>query len=215
MTVQERALHLCFGGTFDPVHNGHLRVLFETSQVLKTELVRILPCHIPPHKEAPETSPEQRLAMLRLALESQPNWMIDQRELARDKPSYTIDTLLELRQDLGPQAALAWLVGMDSFASLHKWHRWNELGDHAHIIVVGRPGSRLPTSGPVAEWAQSRQTTVERLRDTAAGAVLHLSTTQQEIASSSLRAGVRAGLAPRYLVPDAVNTYIVKHKLYS
>lgn len=215
MSQNQRPLHLCFGGTFDPVHNAHLRILWETSQALKTELVRVLPCHIPPHKGAPESSPAERLDMLRLALADQPHWQIDERELARDKPSYTVDTLLDLRQELGGEASLVWLVGMDSFASLHTWHRWQDLGELAHFAVVGRPNAALPTTGPVAEWARSRVTTVERLRDTPAGAIVQLTTTQQDIASSALRAAIREGLAPRYLVPDAVCAYIVNKHLYA
>lgn len=212
---QRRPLHLCFGGTFDPVHNGHLRVLLEVTHHLQAERVRLLPCHIPPLKEQPESSTAQRLDMLRLALRDQPDWVIDERELARDKPSYTIDTLSDLRRDLGPDVAIAWLVGMDAFACLDQWHRWRELGQRAHIIVVGRPGSAMPSAGPVAEWAESRLATPERLRDAAAGLVVHLAVTQQDIASSQLRAAVRAGLTPRYLVPDAVAAYIDNHKLYS
>lgn len=208
-------MHLCFGGTFDPIHNAHLRVLWEASQALAADSVRILPCHIPPHKGDPESSVAQRLAMLRLALADQPDWLVDERELARDKPSYSVDTLVELRGELGPDVALAWLIGMDSFASLNSWHRWQELGELAHILVVGRPGSALPATGPVADWAYSRQTNPAQLRTSAAGAVAHLETTQQDIASSGLRAAVRAGLAPRYLVPDTVCAYIVNHRLYT
>jgi nicotinate-nucleotide adenylyltransferase len=215
VTSDRRPLHLCFGGTFDPVHNGHLRVLWEAALALQADSVRLLPCYIPPHKDQPESSPSQRLDMLRLAIRDQPSWLLDDRELRRDRPSYTIETLLDLRDDLGQDAALVWLLGMDSFASLNSWYRWQELGEHAHLAVVGRPGSMLPSSGPVADWARGRQTTVQSLRESAAGVLVHLATTQQDIASSNLRAGARAGLAPRYLVPDTVCTYIVKHRLYS
>ena len=215
MTPGRRPLHLCFGGTFDPVHNGHLRVLWEAAAALEADSVRLLPCYIPPHKDQPESSPAQRLDMLRLAIRDQPSWQLDERELRRDRPSYTIDTLLDLRDDLGQDAALVWLLGMDSFASLDSWHRWRELGEQAHLAVVGRPGAQLPAKGPVADWASHRQTAIDKLRDSAAGGLVHLATTQQDIASSDLRAGARAGLAPRYLVPDAVCTYIVQHRLYS
>ena len=214
MTATQRPLHLCFGGTFDPVHNGHLRVLWETTLALQADTVRLLPCYIPPHKDLPESSATHRLGMLHLAIQDQPQWRLDERELTRGKPSYTIDTLLDLRRDLGQDAALVWLLGMDSFAALDSWHRWEELGEHAHLAVVGRPGSVPPINGPVADWASTRWIKAERLRESAAGALVHVAATQQDIASSNLRAGMRAGVAPRYLMPDAVCTYIVKHRLY-
>ncbi len=210
-----RQLHLCFGGTFDPVHNGHLRLLWEAVHLAGADQVRLIPTYIPPHKNAPESSPQERLAMLHLALQDQADWLVDERELKRDQPSYTVDTLLDLRRDLGQDAALVWLLGMDSFASLNSWHRWQELGTLAHLLVVGRPGSHTPSGGPVAEWVRERERPVHQLRDAAAGWVSYIDTTQQDIASSGLRADVRAGLSPRYLVPDAVSAYIVNHRLYS
>lgn len=212
--TQRRPLHLCFGGTFDPVHNGHLRVLWEASHHLQAEHVRILPCHIPPLKARPDSSPAQRLDMLHLALRDQPHWLIDQRELARNEPSYTIDTLRDLRRELGADVAIVWLMGMDAFAGLDQWHCWRDLAQYAHLAVVGRPGSTMPSEGAVAEWAKPRLAPPKRIRDAAAGRVFHLAVTQQDIASSQVRAAMRTGLTPRYLVPDAVSDYIVNHKLY-
>jgi nicotinate-nucleotide adenylyltransferase len=213
-SVNQRSLQLCFGGSFDPIHNAHLRVLWEVSQRLQPEVVRLLPSHIPPHKNLPESTPEQRLHMLSLALHDQPDWTIDKRELARSTRSYTFDTLVELRAELGAEVALVWLLGMDSFASLNTWHRWRELADYTHFLVVGRPGSALPEEGPVADWGQNRLADIKALRSKACGSVVHLNATQQDIASSLLRADVRAGLAPRYLVPEAVCHYIVNQQLY-
>lgn len=210
-----RPMQLCFGGTFDPIHNGHLRVLWEVSHVLQAELVRLIPCHIPPLKSVPITSPGQRLEMVSLAIHDQPHWHIDERELARPTTSFTIDTLRDLRAELGPDVAIVWLLGMDGFCQLDQWHQWRALTDYAHLLVVSRPGIDAPNQGPVAEWARSRWVAPSELRQQACGAVATVATTGQAIASSDLRASMRAGLAPRYLVPEAVCSYIVKHKLYS
>src|SRR5690606_35078171 len=136
-----------FGGTFDPIHNAHLRVAWEAAEVLDAD-VRLLPASVPPHRAQPVGSARQRAALVRAALVRQDRLVLDTRELQREGPSYTIDTLLELRGEIGPLRPLVLLIGADAFAGLPTWHRWRELFDHAHIGVLTRPGhdgGTLPT----------------------------------------------------------------------
>ncbi len=141
-----------FGGTFDPVHNGHLRMALEAGEELALEQVRLLPCHRPPHRETPNVDSDQRTHMLRLAVESCPLLKLDDRELRRDGPSYTLETLQSLRAELGPEVSLIWVMGSDSFLGLESWHRWRELLDYAHLLVVARPGWELPQEGALHDW---------------------------------------------------------------
>ena len=143
------------GGTFDPVHFGHLRLAVEMYQDLGLQEVRLVPCRIPPHRNAPQASPEQRLAMLRLAIEHELGLRVDQRELQRDGPSYMVDTLQSLRDELGPDTPLSLILGMDAFDDIDTWHRWEELIQLAHFIVIQRPGV-VPHAGKAAGVLLSR-----------------------------------------------------------
>jgi nicotinate-nucleotide adenylyltransferase len=192
------------GGTFDPVHNAHLRVAWEAAEALDAD-VRLMPANVPPHRPAPVASPAQRVAMLRAALAGQSRLLLDERELRRDKPSYTIDTLREMRAEFGPDRPLILLVGADAFAGLPTWHEWNALFRYAHVAVLTRPGhgADLPTELG-AEIAARRVTAASALRGAAFGKVLDLAVTPLEISASAVRALVAAGREPRWLVPDAL-----------
>ena len=133
-----------FGGTFDPIHCGHLRAIVELRDALALDEVRVIPCARPAHRDAPAAPPAARVAMLRAALRAMHGCVVDERELARPGPSYTVDTLAELR-DERPTAALCLLLGHDAFAGLAQWHRWRELFTLAHVVVARRPGAaQLP-----------------------------------------------------------------------
>jgi len=192
------------GGTFDPVHNAHLRVAWEAAEALDAD-VRLMPANVPPHRAAPVASPAQRVAMLRAALAGQSRLQLDERELRRDKPSYTIDTLREMRAEFGPDQPLILLVGADAFAGLPTWHEWNALFRFAHIAVLTRPGhgGDLPAE-LVAETAARRAPAVSALRDAAFGKVLDLAVTPLEVSASAVRLLLAAGREPRWLVPDAL-----------
>jgi nicotinate-nucleotide adenylyltransferase len=136
------ALVLCYGGTFDPVHNGHLAIAAAVRDALDAE-VHLIPAADPPHKGPTHADAAQRATMLALAVEGQRGLLVDRRELRRQGPSYTIDTLRELRAELGPHVPLVWMIGSDSLLELDTWHRWRELFDFAHILAVGRPGARI------------------------------------------------------------------------
>ena len=128
-----------FGGTFDPIHNGHLRTAFELWQALRLAQVRFLPSGSPPHREAPLAAPELRLDMGRAAVEGNSAFVVDEREMRRTRGSYSVDTLLDLRREF-PDRSLCLLLGMDAFLGMPHWHRWQEVLDLAHVIVAHRPG---------------------------------------------------------------------------
>jgi nicotinate-nucleotide adenylyltransferase len=193
-----------FGGTFDPIHYGHLRTAFELREALRLEEVRFLPTGNPPHRDQTQASAEQRLAMVRAAVEGQARFTVDDRETRRSGLSYSVDTLGELRAEF-PQRAICLLLGMDAFLGLPNWHRWREILELAHVIVAHRPGWKAPTQGPLGEAMVDRGTgSVRDLHDAPAGRIFVHAVTQLEISSTELRAMIARGREPRYLVPDSV-----------
>ncbi|MBV1930433.1 MAG: nicotinate-nucleotide adenylyltransferase [Porticoccaceae bacterium] len=204
-----------FGGTFDPVHIGHLRSCVELREYLGLEQVHLLPNARPPHRQAPEVTAEHRLAMLNLAIAEEPGLVADDRELRRDGLSYTLDTLQALRQELGSDTSLSLCIGMDSLVNLASWHRWQELADFAHLVVVARPGWQTPESGPVAEWLSNKLLgDAACLKAEPSGRVLVREMTLLPISSTQVRSDLAAGRSVRYLVPDPVLDYIHQHHLY-
>ena len=204
-----------FGGTFDPVHYGHLRTAYEMLQALRLREVRFVPAGDPPHREPPRVAARQRLELVRAAVADQPGFVVDDREVRRGGPSYTVLTLSELRAE-HPAAPLCLVVGMDAFRGLPTWHRWQELLDLAHVVAAPRPGWVAPTDGPLAELLETRRAgSVETLHARAAGCLYVQPVTQMEISSTELRGLLAAGRDPRYLVPDAVRDAIVRTGCYS
>lgn len=192
-----------FGGTFDPVHLGHLSVAWEAAELLDAE-VRLMPAHLPPHRAAPLASAEQRVALLRAALKGQTRLTLDTRELGRQGPSYTVDTLRELRREVG-ERPLVLLVGDDAFAGLPSWHRWLELFELAHIGVLSRPGVEVVL--PDELRAQLQQRGVDdpaKLHAASAGLIVELAVTPLEISSTRVRELLAQGRDPRYLLPCGV-----------
>lgn len=189
-----------FGGTFDPIHVGHLSVAWEASELLDAE-VRLMPASVPPHRPAPIASASQRASMLQAALQGQPRLTLDTRELERSGPSYTIDTLQGLRQEqeLRP---LILLLGADAFAGLTGWHRWRELFEVAHIGVLSRPGVAAALPDALAEETSSRHVDDPvQLRQSPAGKLIRLEVTPLEISATRIRELLAAGRDPRYLLP--------------
>lgn len=192
------------GGTFDPVHIGHLRVAWEAASLLDAEL-KLMPASVPPHRPQPVASAAQRVAILEVALAAQSRIGLDLRELARTGPSWTIDTLIELRAEIGAARPLVLLVGADAFAGLASWHRWRELFEHAHVGVLTRAGVRA--SEPEVLQAEVSPRRTERIADvttTPAGRIIELSVSALAISATRIRALLAAGEEPRWLVPDAV-----------
>jgi nicotinate-nucleotide adenylyltransferase len=193
------------GGTFDPVHNAHLRVAWEACELLDAE-VRLVPASVPPHRDQPVASAAERAAILRAALKGQDRLVADERELRRDGPSWTIDTLIELREEIGAERPLVLLVGADAFLGLPSWHRWTELFDYAHIGVLTRPGNEiatLPTELRI-KIASRRTSDPNAVASSPAGRVLPMPVTPLEISATQIRDVLASGGEPRYLMPDAV-----------
>lgn len=204
-----------FGGTFDPIHFGHLRTAFELLQGLRLAEVRFVPAGDPPHREAPLVDAARRLELVRAAVADQPGFVVDDREVRREGPSYAVITLRELRREF-PQRPLCLALGMDAFLGLPQWHEWRELLAHAHVVVAHRPGWRVPGDGPLGELlAQRRTNCVDDLHAEPAGRIFIQPVTQLEISSTDLRNLLAAGGDPRYLVPDAVRRIIEETGCYS
>ncbi|MGB5258330.1 MAG: nicotinate-nucleotide adenylyltransferase [Woeseiaceae bacterium] len=197
-----------FGGTFDPVHYGHLRTAFEMLQALRFDCVRFIPCGDPPHRGTTYASAGERLRMVALAIEGQAGFIVDDREVRREGPSYSIDTLLSLREEF-PERALGLIIGMDAFLGLPAWHRWEDILGTAHIIVAHRPGWKAPDMGPLGDLITEFGThRVDDLHATRHGRVHIHAVTQLEISSTEIRDLVKAGRDPRFLMPDAVRDEI-------
>lgn len=204
-----------FGGTFDPIHFGHLRLALEVKQALALDELRLLPCHQPGHRDEPEVSAALRVEMLKLALSGSDQLQLDTRELERTGPSYSVDTLTELREELGPEISLAWIMGSDAFAGLDRWHRWQELLDLGHMIVVMRPGWELPERGPVAEYLARHKADGQVLRQKAAGHIVVQTLRLLPISATDIRAQICAGDSPQFLLPDSVWEFIQSRGLYA
>jgi nicotinate-nucleotide adenylyltransferase len=204
-----------FGGTFDPLHYGHLRTAFELWQALKLSEVRFMPTGSPPHREQPQAPAQLRLEMVKAAIADQPAFVVDDREVRRTGVSYSVDTLTELRAEY-PQRSLCLLLGMDAFLGLPNWHRWRDLLDLAHIIVAHRPGWRAPTMGPLGEVMVDRGTgRVRDLHEQRAGCIYVHAVTQLEISSTELRQLISQGRDPRYIVPEEVRRIIRETRCYA
>lgn len=204
-----------FGGTFDPVHYGHLRPLLEVRQALALDEVRLIPCRIPPHREAPGATAEQRLAMLEVAVAGVPGFRVDTLELEREGPSYMVDTLAQLRDEVGDKP-LCLILGQDAFAGLESWHEWRRLVELAHIVVTRRPGSDFPRSGELGAMVEQRRAAgADMLRERPAGLIWFQEVTQLDISATSIRESLRQGRDVRFLMPEPVRIYIEAQGLYS
>ena len=204
-----------FGGTFDPVHYGHLRTGFELMQALGLAEMRFIPAGQPPHRDQPLADAALRLAMVRAAIAGQPGFTVDDREVRRGGPSYAVLTLEELKAE-APQRRLCLAVGMDAFLGLDRWHRWRDVLRLAHVVVAHRPGWRAPADGTLGELLSACGTRdPARLAAADAGLVYVHAVTQLEISSTDLRNIVTGGRDPRYLVPDEVREIIRRTGCYS
>lgn len=197
-----------FGGTFDPIHFGHLRTAFELLRALRLAELRLMPAGSPPHRGAPRCDAEHRLAMVRAAVADQPGFVVDDREIRRSGPSYTVLTLRELRAEQ-PERPICLIMGMDAFLGLPQWHEWRSVLDLAHVVVAHRPGWTAPGAGVLGELLEARGTQrVDDLHEAAAGCIHVRPVTPLEISSTDLRDLIVAGEDPRYLLPDAVRALI-------
>jgi nicotinate-nucleotide adenylyltransferase len=201
------------GGAFDPVHIGHLRGAIAVREQLGLERVDLLPAAQSPLKGAATVTAADRLAMLEAAVLNVPGLGVDARELSREGPSYTVDTLIELRGEVGQARPLIWIVGTDILPALPKWSRWQQLLDLAHLVILERPGADSPPLA-VTRWLDQHRIDQSALLTTAAGGVMTLDQPVLDIASSDIRALLAAGRDPRFLLPEVVMEYIDRHNLF-
>ncbi len=203
-----------FGGTFDPVHYGHLRCADEARQKLNLKTLLLLPAGTPPHRKPPRATAKQRLDMLQLAQPEFPRLKIDNRETRRDGPSYMVDTLLELRTEF-PARPLLLLIGQDAANHLHGWHRWEQLFELAHIVILTRPGAKAQYRPDIEKQIQQRLSEdVISLLQSDAGAVLQLEVASIDISATTIKSIIRLGRSPRAMLPEAVLAYINENRLY-
>ncbi|MBI5438190.1 MAG: nicotinate-nucleotide adenylyltransferase [Nitrosomonadales bacterium] len=209
-----------FGGTFDPVHYGHLRLAEEMLELANLRQIRFIPTGTPPHRNAPQVSAQHRSAMVQLAIADQPAFMLDTREVNRTTPCYTVDTLRELRTDLGITQPLCLLMGGDAFLQLHTWHEWEQLFELAHIVVGYRPGFTIDerihsATAELQQHYQQRLCTADDLSRRPSGGIAELAIPKLEISATDIRRRVSENRTIRYLLPNAVAGYIHQHHLYT
>jgi len=209
------------GGTFDPVHFGHLRLAQEIADRLRLAEVRFIPSGTPPHRAAPAASAADRLAMVRLATSGNALFTVDPRESTGTAPGYTVDTLTALRAEAGPGQSLVLLLGADAFLDLATWHRWHQLFELAHIAVACRPGfpvdswqSRMPQP-LAAEYDARLMQQPFSVHVTPAGGIVVVPIAALDISATMIREATRHGRNTRYLLPDSIYQYIQEHELYT
>jgi nicotinate-nucleotide adenylyltransferase len=221
-SVSKKAIDIpvgILGGTFDPIHYGHLRLAEEMLELANLRQIRFIPAGTPPHRDAPQVSAQHRSTMVKLAISDQPAFILDAREVERATPCYTVDTLLELRAELGAAQPLCLLMGGDAFLQLHTWHEWERLLELSHIVVGYRPGytleDRIHTATPaLRKHYQQRLCSADALSQRPAGGIAELAIPKLEISATLIRNRVADNRSIRYLLPNPVADYIYQHHLY-
>ena len=206
-----------FGGTFDPVHFGHLRLAQEVAEYCGLESVRIVPAGVPPHRNPPHCGASHRMEMVKIAAAGNPLLVPDEREVLKTSPSYSVETLLDLRSELGPDKPICFMVGADAFLGFPAWHRWRELFGLAHILVAQRPGCdiRSAITGALGEeYAARSERDPAALRRFSFGRIVTIDITLLDISASTIRECFAKGASARYLLPQGVLDYIRNHGLY-
>ena len=202
------------GGTFDPVHIGHLRGALEVAELLGLDELRLTPSARPPHRELPNVSARDRLAMVRCAVAGVAPLTVDDRELARDKPSYTLDTLESMRAGMDRDDQLFLLLGWDAFCSLPAWHRWEQLLEHCHIVVLQRPDADSEPPEALRNLLAARAVSDPLALPGLGGNITFVWQTPLSVSATQIRQLLADGRSVRFLVPDAVLAYIEAHGLY-
>ncbi len=217
--IRHKAIGI-LGGTFDPIHYGHLRLAEEMLELAELDHIKFIPAGTPPHRDSPAVSAQHRSAMVRLAIADQPAFVLDEREVNRTTPCYTVDTLRELRSESGAAQPLCLLMGGDAFLQLHGWHEWERLFDLAHIVVGYRPGFSLEDSINTAppelqQHYQKRLCSAQDLIEQPCGGIAELAIPKLEISATLIRSRVAENRTIRYLLPNTVADYINQHNLYA
>ncbi len=205
-------LYGIFGGTFDPVHNGHLETVTAVFDKCALERVYFIPAAIPPHRDQPDANAQQRLEMVSLAIANYPRFDVDDRELKRETPSYTYDTIKSLQtEDCSRRYCL--ILGIDALSGLDSWYRWRELLDSIHFIVVQRPGWEIPEPLP-DWWQQGRTEFIEDLKQFESGKICLIEVEPNPVSATEIRYGIAQGIDVSTMVPHSVWDYIRTNKLY-
>ncbi|WP_223544414.1 nicotinate-nucleotide adenylyltransferase [Pseudomonas sp. A-B-19] len=202
------------GGTFDPVHIGHLRGALEVAETLVLDELRLTPSARPPHRDTPQVSAKDRLAMVECAVAGVAPLVVDARELRRDKPSYTIDTLELMRAELAADDQVFLLLGWDAFCGLPTWHRWEELLQHCHILVLQRPDADSEPPDALRNLLAARSVSDPLALKGPSGQIAFVWQTPLAVSATQIRQLLASGKSVRFLVPDAVLAYIDAHGLY-
>jgi len=200
-----------FGGTFDPIHFGHLRSALEVKEIFGLSEVRWIPSAIPPHRKQPAATAGMRLQMLKIAIQNQSGFICDSRELDREGPSYMVDTLKSLQKDF-PAETLLLFIGCDAFNRLTTWHEWTQLFAYAHIVVMTRPG--FETQKLDAFFVLRQVGKINELFLTQAGKLYFQPVSQLDISATAIRTMIAEKKSPRYLLPDTVLNFITQYQLY-
>ncbi len=203
------------GGTFDPVHFGHLQSAIAVRELLTVPIVKLVPSFIPPHRGLPNSTAAQRLSMLQIATVETCGVVVDDREILRQGVSYTVDTLGSFRQEIGLDASLYFVLGIDSFCTLNEWARWQELADIAHLLVLARPGycPRIPAE--VMSWETGKRVrSVNCIKGEASGGICHVELVQVDVSSTEIREMIGSGIRPTGKMPEMVIDYALEHNLY-
>ena len=215
MQINGQRLVGILGGTFNPIHNGHLHLATQLLTQLHFDEVRFIPSAVPALKHLPQVPAQQRAEMVRLAIAHQPKFKLDTRELARTGVSYTIDTLQSLRDELGADTGICLLMGYDAFLGLPKWHRWQSLLNYAHIVVVNRPQVHNTPAPELAAWlVQHQKDALQANNHGPSGAVFFVEIPPLDISSSAIRQALLSGQAVNKALPANVLAYIQAHHLY-
>jgi len=196
------------GGTFDPIHVGHLRLAEEVRETLGLAQLRFVPAARPPHRDEPVTTGDRRLELVRLAVADNPAFSVDAREYEREGRSYTVDTLQSIREEVGADQPLVWIMGMDAFNGFTRWHRWRGILDLAHLAVATRPGSRPEAEARALLAAYGMDAAAIAAHP--AGGIHRLPITRLDISATAVRKRLQAGQSLRYLVPESVRKALIE-----
>lgn len=204
-----------FGGTFDPIHYGHLRPAQEAQRALGLAEIRFVPAAIPPHRRAPAATAAQRLRMVELAVTGIPGFVVDDREIRRGGPSFTVLTLESLRREFG-ERPLCLLMGMDAFEGIETWHQWRRLPELAHLVVMTRPGWTFPADATTPAWVRERVVREPgELAQSAAGKIYFQAVAPQDISATQIREAIAGGRPAEEFLPSTVLEYVHAHRIYS
>ncbi len=214
MTNPEAGLAV-FGGTFDPIHFGHLESAAAVMDLLGVPRVKLVPSFVPPHRISPSSTPAQRLSMLQIATCENNAMEVDDREVSRRGVSYTADTLASFRSELGKAAPLYFVLGVDSYCTLNEWDRWRSLTDVAHLVVLDRPGYSQEIPAEVLTWSQRKLVDdPKEMKHLAFGAICLLSLAQVDVSATDIREMLKIGRRPTGKMPEKVIDFALEHGLY-